>query len=175
MNQTSNIGVRRYLTLILGETGIFGIDIHVVREILDYTDITRLPRMPDHMRGVVDVRGQAVPVLDLGLKLGFGPVNQTLNTRIVIVEQSDPNGGVRLVGALTEAVKEVLELDAQTIAPPPAMGTEGEKACIQGMGRHNGRFIILLDTNRVFSDEDLAGLADLTQQAASQASASHAA
>ncbi|BAH75771.1 chemotaxis protein CheW [Solidesulfovibrio magneticus] len=166
MNQTSNIGVRRFLTLILGETGIFGIDIHVVREILDYTDIARLPRMPDHMRGVVDVRGQAVPVLDLGLKLGFGPVNQTLNTRIVIVEQPDPDGGVRLVGALTEAVKEVLELDAQAIAPPPGMGTDVEAACIQGIARHNGRFIILLDTARVFSDEDLAGLASLTQQAA---------
>ena len=166
MNQTSNIGVRRFLTLILGETGIFGIDIHVVREILDYTDITRLPQMPDHMRGVVDVRGQAVPILDLGLKLGFGPVNQTLNTRIVIVEQPDPDGGVRLVGALTEAVKEVLEIDAQAIALPPAMGTDVERACIQGIARHNGRFIIILDTARVFSDEDLAGLAGLTQQAA---------
>lgn len=169
MNQTSNTGVRRFLTLTLGETGVFAIDIHVVREILDYTDITRLPRMPEHMRGVVDVRGHAVPVLDLGLKLGFGPVNQTLSTRIVIVEQPDPDGGIRLVGALTEAVKEVLELDAQTIAPPPAMGTDVERACIQGIARHNGRFIILLDTARVFSDEDLAGLAGLSQQAAAHA------
>jgi purine-binding chemotaxis protein CheW len=174
MTQTSNTGVQRFLTLILGE-GIFGIDIHVVREILDYTDITRLPRMPEHLRGVVDVRGQAVPVLDLGLKLGFGPVKQTLNTRIVIVEQPDPDGSVRLVGALTEAVKEVMELDDNAIAPPPAMGTEDEKACIQGIARHNGRFIIILDTARVFSDEDLAGLAGLTQQAAAQATAHHAA
>ncbi len=169
MTQTSNTGVRRFLTLILGGTGIFGIDIHVVREILDYTDITRLPRMPEHMCGVVDVRGQAVPVLDLGLKLGFGPVNQTLSTRIIIVEQPDPDGGVRLVGALTEAVKEVLELDAQAIAPPPAMGTNVERACIQGIARHNGRFIILLDTARVFSEDDLAGLAGLSQQAAAHA------
>ena len=175
MNQTSTSGVQRFLTLILGETGVFGISIHAVREILDYTDITRLPRMPDHMRGVVDVRGQAVPVLDLGLKLGFGPVNQTLNTRIVIVEQPAPDGGVRLVGALTEAVKEVLELDTEAIAPPPTMGTDVDQACIQGMGRHNGRFIILLDTARVFSDEDLVGVAGLTQQAAAQAAASHAA
>ena len=175
MNQTSTSGVQRFLTLILGETGVFGISIHAVREILDYTDITRLPRMPDHMRGVGDVRGQAVPVLDLGLKLGFGPVNQTLNTRIVIVEQPAPDGGVRLVGALTEAVKEVLELDAQTIAPPPAMGADAERACIQGIARHNGRFIMLLDTARVFSDEDLTGLAGLTQQAAAQGTAHNAA
>lgn len=175
MNQTSNTGVRRFLTLTLGETGSFGIDIYVVREILDYTDITRLPRMPDHMRGVVDVRGQAVPVLDLGVKLGFGPVKQTLNTRIVIVEQPAPDGGVRLVGALTEAVKEVMELEAQAIAPPPALGTEVERACIQGIARHNGRFIIILDTARVFSDEDLVGLAGLTQQAAAEAAAPHAA
>ena len=175
MNQTSTSGVQRFLTLILGETGVFGISIHAVREILDYTDITRLPRMPDHMRGVVDVRGQAVPVLDLGLKLGFGPVNQTLNTRIVIVEQPAPDGGVRLVGALTEAVKEVLGLDAQTIAPPPAMGADAERACIQGIARHNGRFIMLLDTARVFSDEDLTGLAGLTQQAAAQGTAHNAA
>lgn len=169
MNQTSNTGVRRFLTLTLGETGVFAIDIYVVREILDYMDITRLPHMPDYMRGVVDVRGHAVPVLDLGRKLGFGPVNQTLSTRIVIVEQPDPDGGVRLVGALTEAVKEVLELDAQAIAPPPTMGTDVERACIQGIARHNGRFIIILDTARVFSDEDLAGLAGFSQQAAAHA------
>ena len=169
MNQTSNAGVRRFLTLTLGGTGVFAIDIYVVREILDYMDITRLPHMPDYMRGVVDVRGHAVPVLDLGRKLGFGPVNQTLSTRIVIVEQPDPDGGVRLVGALTEAVKEVLELDAQAIAPPPTMGTDVERPCIQGIARHNGRFIIILDTARVFSDEDLAGLAGLSQQAAAHA------
>ncbi len=159
---------RRVLTLMLGDGGCFAIDIFVVREILDYTDITRLPRMPAHVRGVIDVRGEAVPVVDLGVKLGFGPVHQTLNTRIVIVEQPDGDGRIRLVGALTEAVKEVLELDAAAIAPPPSMGAAVDHACIEGISRHNGRFIVLLDTARVFSADDVQGLADLVARAADE-------
>ncbi len=166
MDEKKTTGVRRFLTLTLGETGCFAIDIFVVREILDYRDITPLPRMPAHMRGVVDVRGQAVPVVDLGVKLGFGPVRQTINTRIVIVEQADADGGKRLVGALTEAVKEVLELDAGGIAPPPSMGLATDGACIQGISRHNGRFVVLLDTAQVFSTDEVQSLAGLVAEAA---------
>ncbi|WP_300162392.1 chemotaxis protein CheW [Solidesulfovibrio sp.] len=166
MEEKAVSGVRRVLTLTLGETGCFAIDIFVVREILDFTEITRLPRMPEHMRGVVDVRGQAVPVVDLGVKLGFGPVEQTIHTRIVIVEQTDEQGQVRLIGALTEAVKEVLELDEAGIAPPPSMGMEVENSCIQGISHHDGRFIVLLDTARVFDTDEVQGLAGLVERAA---------
>lgn len=167
MDEKAAGNVRRVLTLMLGDGGCFAIDIFVVREILDYTDITRLPRMPAHVRGVIDVRGEAVPVVDLGVKLGFGPVRQTLNTRIVIVEQPD-DGRTRLVGALTEAVKEVLELDAAAIAPPPTMGAAVDNACVEGISRHNGRFIVLLDTARVFSADDVQGLADLVARVAGE-------
>ena len=174
MKEKPDSGVRRFLTLTLGETGCFAIDIFAVREILDYRHITPLPRMPAHMRGVVEVRGEAVPVVDLGVKLGFGPVRQTINTRIVIVEQADAEGRIQLVGALTEAVKEVLELDADGIAPPPSMGLATDGACVEGISRHNGRFVVLLDTERVFSSEEVENLAGLVGQDAAATEAEEA-
>lgn len=157
MAETANHQSRRYLTLTLGG-GFFAIDIHVVREILDYTDITRIPQTPGYMRGVVNVRGNAVPVMDLASKLGLGEVDRTINTRIVIVEIRQ-NGEVTLIGALAEAVKEVLELEDTAIAPPPALGTAGDAACIQGIGRQDGRFILLLDVAEVFGTAEVYDLA----------------
>ena len=93
-------------------------------------------------------------------------MRQTIHTRIVIVEQADADGGIRLVGALTEAVKEVLELDAGGIAPPPSMGLATDGDCIQGISRHNGRFVVLLDTAQVFCTDEVQSLAGLVAEAA---------
>jgi len=157
MAETANQQSRRYLTLTLGGE-FFAIDIHVVREILDYTDITRIPQTPDYMRGVVNVRGNAVPVMDLASKLGLGEVERTINTRIVIVEIVQ-DGEMSLIGALADSVKEVLELDDSAIAPPPALGTSVDAACIQGIGRQDGRFILLLDVGQVFGTAEVYDLA----------------
>jgi purine-binding chemotaxis protein CheW len=153
---------RRFLTLTLGGE-FFAIEIHIVREILDYTNITRIPQTPTYMRGVVNVRGSAVPVIDLGLKLGLGEVAQTINTRIVIVEIRHEDN-VSLMGALADSVKEVLEIETSAIAPPPSMGAAVDIPCILGIGRHEGRFILLLDVNQVFGTGEVlditAALAD---------------
>ncbi|UJX42478.1 chemotaxis protein CheW [Desulfovibrio sp. JY] len=150
MEENAASASRRYLTLTLGQGSCFAIDIFAVREILDFTDITRVPHMPPAMCGMVDVRGEAVPVMDLGQRLGLGPVEQTINTRIVIMEQAT-QGKIRLIGGLTESVKEVLELDAANIVPPPAMGMAADTACVQGISRHGDQFVIVLDTQRLFS------------------------
>jgi len=150
---------RRFLTLTLGGE-LFAIDIFAVREILDYTEITRIPQTPASMRGVVNVRGNAVPVVDLGVKLGLGEVARTINTRIVIMEVNH-EGQVSLMGALADSVKEVLELDAEVMAPPPSLDAAAEAGCLRGIASHGGRFILHLDVDRIFSTDELHDLSGL--------------
>ena len=157
-NETSSLA-GRYLTLTLGDE-YFAIGIANVREILDLTDITRIPQTPDFMLGVVNVRGSAVPVVDLRMKFGMGRVEHTLNTRIVIVEVAK-NATVRTIGAMADSVKEVLELEEGQIDPPPHMGTSVRVDFIRGIGRSGGRFILILDTDKVFTTEELTDFSSL--------------
>jgi len=156
-------GSQRFLTMTLGNE-VFAIDIFSVREILDYTDITRIPQTPEFMRGVVNVRGSAVPVVDLKMKFGLGRVEQTLNTRIVIVEIKREDG-VSVMGALADSVKEVLELETDRIDPPPRMGAAVRADFIRGIGKHGDRFILILDVDKVFSSEEIQDLSQVLGEA----------
>ncbi|MDR3042812.1 MAG: chemotaxis protein CheW [Desulfovibrio sp.] len=151
--------VRRLLALTLGDER-FALDIGVVREVLDFGDLTRIPRMPRHVRGVVNLRGAAVPVVDLRTRLGMGSVARTVHSRIVIVEvpaPPDAGGGITLVGALADAVREVIEIDAVAVEPPPRMGTPVPADVLAGIFRHEGRHMLLLDADRLFDDEEPSG------------------
>lgn len=151
--------VRRLLALTLGDER-FALDVGVVREVLDFGDLTRIPRMPAHVRGVVNLRGAAVPVVDLRTRLGMGSVERTVHSRIVIVEVPTPpdaGGGTSLVGALADAVREVIEIDAVAVEPPPRMGTPVPADVLAGIFRHGGRHVLLLDADRLFDDEEPAG------------------
>jgi len=141
--------VGRYLTLSRGKA-VFALAIASVREICANLDIVRIPGLPPPLRGVVTVRGQAVPVLDLGRVFGLEPVDQTHDFRIVIVERQY-DGQVRLVGALVDAVRDVLEIEPEAITPPPR--TAGD--VLEGIFRVGERCILLLDVDKVFSDEAL--------------------
>ena len=155
---------QRFLTMTLGNE-IFALDIFSVREILDYTDITRIPQTPEFMRGVVNVRGSAVPVVDLKMKFGLGQVERTLDTRIVIVEVHH-EGAVSVMGALADSVKEVLELETDRIDPPPRMGAAVRADCIRGIGKHGDRFILILDVDKVFSSEEILDLSHMRPEPA---------
>lgn len=159
MDTENQPGSQRFLTMTLGEE-LFAIDIFSVREILDFTDITRIPQTPDFMRGVVNVRGSAVPVIDLKMKFGLGEVTRTLNTRIVIVEIRR-DGEISVMGALADSVKEVLELETDRIDPPPRMGAAIRADFIRGIGKHGNRFILILDVDRVFSSDEIQDLSQL--------------
>lgn len=159
-------GSQRFLTMTLGNE-IFAIDIFSVREILDYTDITRIPQTPEFMRGVVNVRGSAVPVVDLKMKFGLGRVEQTLNTRIVIVEIKREDA-VSVMGALADSVKEVLELETDRIDPPPRMGAAVRADFIRGIGKHGDRFILILDVDKVFSSEEIQDLSQVLGEASQE-------
>jgi purine-binding chemotaxis protein CheW len=144
----------QYLTYKLGDE-VFALDIAKVREVLDYTPITKVPRTPEFMRGVINLRGSVVPVVDLRLKLGMTGTEKTVNTCIIITEVTVDNE-TTVLGALADSVQEVVDLEPGQIEPAPQIGTRLNTEFIKGMGKQNNRFIIILDINRVFSADELA-------------------
>ncbi len=155
----------QYLTYKLANE-LFAFDISKVREVLDFTTITKVPNMPEFMRGVINLRGSAVPVVDLRLKLGMPMTDKTVDT-CVIISDVCIDGKQTTLGALADSVQEVMDLGPEQIEPAPKIGTGLNTEFIKGMGRHDERFIIILDVDRVFSAEELAALpADLPAPAA---------
>lgn len=146
----------QYLTFRLDEE-IFALEIGKVREVLDFTTVTKVPRTPEFMRGVINLRGSVVPVVDMRLKFGMERTDNTVNTCIIIVEIA-MDGETTILGALADSVQEVLELEPGQIEPAPRIGTRLNTEFIQGMGKREEQFIILLDIDKVFSSEELAGV-----------------
>lgn len=146
----------QYLTFKLGDE-IFALDIAKVREVLDFTTVTKVPRTPDFMRGVINLRGSVVPVVDLRLKFGMSLTEKTVNTCVIIVEVK-VDDETTVLGALADSVQEVVDLETGQIAPPPKIGTRLRTDFIRGMGNRNDHFLIILDIDRVFSVEELAGV-----------------
>jgi len=144
----------QYLTFKLDEE-IFALDVAKVREILDFTDITKVPQTPDFMRGVINLRGSVVPVVDMRLKFGMSKTDKTVNTCIVVVEVTT-EGETTVLGALADSVQEVIELDPGQIEPAPRIGTKLRTDFIMGMGKHGEQFIIILDIDKVFSAHDIS-------------------
>jgi purine-binding chemotaxis protein CheW len=152
----------QYLTFKLDHE-IFALDITKVREVLDFTAITKVPRTPPFMRGVINLRGSVVPVVDLRLKFGMPKTEQTVNTCIIITEVT-VDGDTTILGALADSVQEVLDLGAENIEPAPKIGTKLNTEFIKGMGKQNDRFVLILDIDKVFSTEELA-LVQVEQEA----------
>lgn len=146
----------QYLTFSLDDE-IFGLDIYKVHEVLDFTALTKVPRMPEFMAGVINLRGRVVPVIDMRLKFGMTKAEMSVNTCIIIVE-IDLDGETTVLGALADSVQEVLELDSSRIEPPPRIGTRLRTQFIKGMGKRDDQFIILLDIDRIFSSDDIAAV-----------------
>lgn len=143
----------QYLTFTLGEEN-FALEIIKVREVLDYTTITKVPRMPAFLRGVINLRGNVVPVIDLRLMLGMQAIQKTVDTCIVIVE-IHIDGELTPIGALADSVKEVIDLDPNQIAPPPKLGIKLNNEFIKGMGKQGENFLIILDIDRVLSSSEM--------------------
>jgi len=147
---------RQYLTFKLGEE-VFAIDVAKVREVLDFTTITKVPRTPDFMSGVINLRGNVVPVVDLRLCFEMTKTEKTVNTCIVVVEVL-LDGEATVIGALADSVEEVIDLEPEQIQPAPKIGTQIRTDFIQGMGKRDAQFIMILDIDRVFSAEELAAI-----------------
>ncbi len=153
MNGTTINETRQYLTFKLSDE-MFGVDVAQVREILDYIKITKVPQTPDFMCGVINLRGSVVPVVDMNLKFSMAKTERTVNTCIVVVEVNI-DGDTTVLGALVDSVQEVFEIEPENIEPAPRIGTKLKTEFIKGMGKHNERFIIILDIDKIFSSEEL--------------------
>ncbi|MBI3132360.1 MAG: purine-binding chemotaxis protein CheW [Acidobacteria bacterium] len=139
-----------------GET--FAIDIRSVREVIQYGGLTEVPLMPSFIRGVINLRGAVVPVIDLGARLGRTGTEVGRRTCVVILEI--PTGeDTSVVGIMVDSVNEVLDISSTEIDPAPSFGHDLRTEFISGVGKVNGRFVILLDVNYVLSIQEMASLA----------------
>jgi purine-binding chemotaxis protein CheW len=153
MSAAEAVASTQYLTFKLSEE-VFALDVAEVREILDFTTVTKVPRTPSFMRGVINLRGSVVPVMDLRLKFGMSATEQTVNSCIIVVEMT-MEGDQVVIGVLADAVQEVIDMEPEQIEPAPRIGTKLNMEFILGMGKHNGAFMMILDIDRIFQGSDL--------------------
>jgi purine-binding chemotaxis protein CheW len=143
----------QYLTFTLGQE-LYAVAIDKVREVLDYTNITKVPRMPEFLRGIINLRGNVVAVIDLRLNLGMKAIERSVDTCIVIVEVKIGEDSLQL-GALADSVQEVVDIEPEQIAPPPRIGAKLNSEFIKGMGKRDDKFVIILDIDKVLSLAEL--------------------
>jgi purine-binding chemotaxis protein CheW len=144
----------QFLTFKLADE-LFALDISQVREVLDYTPVTRVPQTPRFMKGVINLRGNVVPVVDLRTKFALPEHDHPEQSCIIVVEVT-MEGEVTVLGALADSVQEVLDLEAERIEPAPRIGTQLKSGFVKGMGKQEDRLIIILDIDRVFSLDELS-------------------
>ena len=162
MSTTGITETTQYLTYKL-EDEIFAVDVAKVREILDFTPATKVPGTPEFMRGVINVRGNVVPVVDMRLKFGLSKTEKTVDTCIVVMEIV-VDDDTTVLGALVDSVQEVFEIEASHIEPPPRMGTRWRTEFIKGIGKRNEELIIILDIDKVFSSSELGAIQGTVEQ-----------
>lgn len=162
MNMTTETG--QYITFKLGDE-LFAINVNQVREVLELTHITRVPRAPEYMRGVVNVRGKGIPVVDLRQRFGLSRGVDTVHSRIVVMEL-ELDGESIVLGGIADSVHEVIELESGNINPPPRIAMRWRTEFIKGMGRRGDDFIIILDVNAVFSSEELTVVSETVAEPA---------
>ncbi len=156
----------QYLTFTLSDE-VFAIDVGKVREILELTTINKVPRTPEFMRGVINLRGSVVPVIDLRLNFGMERTEQTINTCIVVIEV-ELEGENIVLGALADSVREVVEMEPELIEPAPRLGTKLNTDFIKGMGKVDNEFVMILDVDKVFSTDDMTLVRQRSQKADTQ-------
>jgi len=144
----------QYLTFSLGAE-VFALDIRGVREIIQFGALTTVPLMPRFLRGVINLRGAVVPVIDLQVRFGRAPAAVGKKTCIVIFD-SVRDGERTELGLMVDAVSEVVDIEPGRIDPPPSFGAPVTRDFIRGMGRLGDRFVILIDPARAFDVEEMA-------------------
>ncbi len=143
----------QFLTFTLADE-VFAVEINRVKEVLEYTTLTRVPHTPSFVCGVINLRGSVVPVMDMRKKFLLPSMERTVNTCIIIIEV---NIGEKttVLGALADSVKEVMSLEPDQIDPAPRIGAKLRTEFIRGMGKHGDHFIIILESDRVFAAEEM--------------------
>jgi purine-binding chemotaxis protein CheW len=153
MSIDSDNKLQTYLSFKLSEE-VFAINVSKVTNILEMSQITKIPKAPEYMKGVINLRGSVLPVIDLRLKFGLPEKEATVDTSIIVLS-INLNGEMVMVGIQVDAVKEVLELNTADIAPSPTIGSKYNSGFIEGMWRTDEKFIMILDIDKVFSVDDI--------------------
>ena len=143
----------QYLTFVLDNEN-YALNVGRVREVLELTDITKIPRMPDYMKGVINVRSKVLPVVDLRLKFGMEEAEETVDTAIIVTDVAAGEDSVT-IGCRADAVDQVIDIPPENIEPPPRVGTRISADFIQGIGKVDEKFIIILNLDQVFAADEL--------------------
>jgi purine-binding chemotaxis protein CheW len=153
MSINKDLEVKTCLSFRLNEE-VFAIDVSKVINILEMSHITKIPKAPPYMKGVINLRGTVLPVIDLRTKFGLPEKEITIDTSIIVLS-IDVSGEPVLVGTLVDSVREVLELKTADIAPSPTIGAKYNSGFIEGMWRTNEKFIMILNIDKVFSTDEV--------------------
>ncbi|MBN1603068.1 MAG: purine-binding chemotaxis protein CheW [Chitinispirillaceae bacterium] len=143
----------QYLTFQLGDE-LFAFDVLRTNEVLEVTQVTRIPGANDAMIGVINLRGSVVPVIDLRKRLNMPQKERTVDTSIIIIDTDYGDEKITL-GVLVDAAKQVIMLDKTQLEPPPKVGMKMNIEYITAIGKHDNNFIILLNSDRIFSEKEL--------------------
>ena len=139
----------QFLTFHLGDE-LYGVDILRVQEIKGYTTVTKIPNTPPHIKGVLNLRGTIVPIIELRTKFGMPTIDYTMFTVIVVVVVQE-----KIMGLVVDAVSDVLDIDRKDIQPPPEFGAKVDVSFLNGIGKSGDKLVALLDMDRLLSDGDL--------------------
>jgi purine-binding chemotaxis protein CheW len=159
------LSTTQYLTFVL-DNEVFAVDVARVREILEYTTVTRVPKTRKYMRGVINLRGGVVPVVDMRVLFGMSEADTTVNTCIIVMEIV-ADGTAFVIGALADSVREVMELDPGQIEAAPKVGSRINSDVITGMGKYNNEFIMILNIDKMLPDEASQSIEEMAEEAAS--------
>ena len=165
-------GTDRYLTFVLGGE-IYALPILDITEIMEFRSLTVVPMMPSFIRGVINLRGRVVPVIDMAARFSRGMTHVARRTSIIIVEAAaslgeDADEACSDMGIMVDAVNKVVHLSTDDIEPPPAFGAGIRSDFISGMAKYDGQFIIVLDVSHVLSVEEMVMLGQTSSAAAAQ-------
>lgn len=158
--EKSNVTLQQLVSFKLANEE-FGVDIIKVQEIMRVQEITRVPQMPDYVEGVINLRGNVIPIIDLRKKFGLEVKERDNLTRIVVVNINE-----KVMGFIVDAVEQVLRLSSDQIEPPPDVGLAVGKEYIKGVGKLDDRLLILLNLDKLLTVEEHAGLEKINQEKA---------
>lgn len=169
MNENDRTGIHQYLTFKLAEER-YAINVAYIKEVLSVPRITKVPRMPEYMSGVINLRGSVVPVVDLCKKFDLGETTRGVDTGIIVIEilqnQEEDDERVLTVGVFSDAVEKVITIEEAEIEPAPRIGVAIDTAFIRGMGHVGDEFIIILNINRILTGTEIETLQEEIQEVA---------
>ncbi|HEX5751313.1 MAG TPA: chemotaxis protein CheW [Archangium sp.] len=161
---TEDVFTSQYMGFRLGDED-YAVHILRVKEIIAYSPVTPVPGLPPVVLGVINLRGKVVPVVDLAMKFGL-PARRVTKWSCIVIVESELEGQRTEVGILTDAVSQVLDLAPRDIEPPPAFGTRVRVDYLEGLGRREGGFVLLLNLDRLLSTSELLAVSRATEEQA---------